>query len=126
MRMSVCFLPGNIKENYFRNVSSQCRFVTPINILLRVSKKDAYDVICYLLAACFNLNAFGYNKKINEFWGKKLNKEKCFLQFNLQINEINNATTNIVITPIVGTNVEFDKFIHSFNSYISVYNAARA
>jgi len=121
MRMSVCFLPGSIKETYFSNVS-QYRFVNPINTLISLSKKDAYDVICYLLAACFNLNAFGYNKKINEFWGKKLNKEKCFLQFNLQMNEIDINTTNILITPIVGTNCEFNKFIQSFNVCISIYN----
>lgn len=120
MRMSVCFMPFNIKETCL-NKTLPYRFVTPINILICLNKKDAYDVICYLMATSFKLNAFGYNKKINEFWGKKTNKEKCLLQFKLQINEININSSYIVITPIVGTIIDINKFIDYFIQCISVY-----
>ena len=120
MRMSVCFLPFNIKETYVKN-KNHYRFVTPINLMVCLNKKEAYDIICYLLSGSFNLNAFGYNKKINEFWGKKNNKEKCLLQFNLQINEVSINSSYIVITPTVGTVSEINKFICSFIKCISMY-----
>jgi hypothetical protein len=113
MRMTACFLPFNIKDINKKN-SLQIRFASPTNILVSLNKRDAYDKICYLMAASFKLNSFGYNKKINEFWGKRANKEKCLLQFNLQINEIDSNSSYIVITPIVGTVSEIDKFIDSF------------
>jgi hypothetical protein len=73
MRMSICFLPFNIKETSLKK-PTKYRLVTPINIFLCLSKKNAYDIISYLLSASFNLNAVGYNKNINEFWGKRTNK----------------------------------------------------
>jgi hypothetical protein len=73
------------------------------------------------MAANFKLNAFGYNKKINEFWGKRANKEKCLLQFKLQINEIDFNSSYVVITPIVGTVSEIDKFIDYFIQCTSTY-----
>ena len=120
MRMSVCFLPFNIKETSIKNIS-QFRFVTPINVLIGLNKKDAYDKICYLLAVSFKLNAFGYNKNVNEFWGKRTNKEKCILQFNLQINEVDIDRSYVVITPIVGTISDINKFISSFIQCIGIY-----
>jgi hypothetical protein len=120
MRMSVCFLPFNIKETSLKN-PSKYRLVTPINILVYLSKKDAYDKICYLLSASFNLNAVGYNKNVNEFWGKRTNKEKCLMQFNLQINEVDINASYIIITPIVGTTNDINKFIDSFIQCITLY-----
>jgi hypothetical protein len=120
MRMTACFLPFNIKESYVKN-PSKYRFVTPINILICLNKNDAYDVICYLMSASFKLNTFGYNKKINEFWGKRTNKEKCLMQINLQINEIDINSSYVVITPVVGTSYDINKFIDSFIQCIRTY-----
>jgi len=120
MRMTACFLPFNIKKINVKN-SLQYRFVTPINILIGLNKRDAYDKICYLMSASFKLNAFGYNKNVNEFWGKRTNKEKCLLQFNLQINEVDIDASYVIITPIVGTITDFNKLIDSIIQCISNY-----
>ena len=120
MRMSLCFLPFNIKETNLKNPSKYV-FVTPINILVYLSKNDAYDKMCYLLSASFQLNAFGYNKNDNEFWGKRTNKEKCLLQFYLQINEVDTNASYIIITLVVGTTYDINKFIDSFTQCISLY-----
>ena len=123
MRMSICFLPFNIKETSLKK-PTKYRLVTPINIFLCLSKKNAYDIISYLLSASFNLNAVGYNKNINEFWGKRTNKENCSLQFNLQINEVDINASYIIITPIVGTSNDIKQFINSFIQCISIYQKA--
>jgi hypothetical protein len=123
MRMSVCFLPCKIKEaTILKKNTTHYRFVQPIQLFINLNKIKIYDVICYLMSSCFSLNAFGYNKKKNEFWGKKINKESCFLQFNLQINEEKNNSSSIIISPIVGTEKDFLKIIEIFNECIFVYD----
>lgn len=122
MRMSVCFLPCKIKETTILKNTTLYRFVQPIQLFINLNKIQIYDVICHLMASCFSLNAFGYNKKNNEFWGKKINKESCFLQFNLQIHDEKNNASSIIISPIVGTEKEFLKIVEIFNECIFVYD----
>jgi len=43
------------------------------------------------------------------------------LQFNLQINELDIDRSYVVITPIVGTISDINKFITSFIQCISIY-----
>jgi hypothetical protein len=81
----------------------------------------AYDIICYLLTTSFNLNIVGYNKTTNEFYGKKTKQGSCLLQLNFKIVEDTNTTTNVIITPVVGSIRDIDKFIEIFNKRIYTY-----
>jgi hypothetical protein len=90
-------------------------------ILVNLSKSMAYDIICYLLTTSFNLNIVGYNKTANEFYGKKTKQGSCWLQLNFKIVEDTNTTTNVIITPVVGSIRDIDKFIEIFNKRIYTY-----
>jgi hypothetical protein len=72
------------------------------------------------LSVNLNVNAFGYNKKLNEFWGKKMNKNCCFLEFTIQIDEIDIDKSIIMITPIIGTSKHFDKLISEFDEHLLI------
>jgi uncharacterized membrane-anchored protein YitT (DUF2179 family) len=90
-------------------------------IVINLNKNMTYDILCYLLTNNFNLNIVGYNKITNEFYGKKTKKGSCLLQLNLKIIEATNNTTNILITPIIGSCNDIDKFIENFNKRIYTY-----
>ena len=90
-------------------------------ILINLNKSMVYDIIYYLLITYFNLNIVGYNKNMNEFYGKKIKKGFCVLQLNFKIIESTNTNTTITITPVIGTCQDIDKFIEIFNKKIYTY-----
>ena len=119
--MSICFLPCNIKEPIYIKNTLLYRVATPISLNIQLNKSKVYDIVCCIMSSCLDLDSFGYNKRINEFWGKKMKNGLCILHFSLRITEIYNIYSNIVITPIMGTNMIFNKFIETFHSCIYVY-----
>ena len=120
--MSLCLLESDIKEPKYIKNKPLCRLVSPKKILIHLNKNKLYDIICYLMSGGLNLNAYGYNKIENNFWGKKMKNKLCVLEFNLEIVELDNTCSYIIITPIIGTNQEFDKFIENFYNCIYIYN----
>lgn len=122
--MTTCFISYNIKESVYIKNKLLYRFVTPKKIFMHLNRDKTYEIICYIMSSCLQLNAYGYNKIENKFWGKKIKHKVCIFQFNLEIIEVDNTSSNIIITPIIGTIAEFGKFIDTFCDCIYIYNKA--
>ena len=121
MKKHMVYIPFIITDRKAFECKMLYRELTQEKILINLNKNMTYDIICYLLTTCFNLNIVGYNKTTNEFYGKKTKKGACLLQLNLKMIEATNNTTNIVITPVIGTYKDIDKFIKIFNKRIYTY-----
>ena len=104
------------KQNLFFNIIYSQTISANSNI------KNITEIISFLLSSKFNLKTYGYNKRENEYWGKKMDKNFCYLYFNIKICELNVSSCEIVITSLIDTNNEFKNFVNAFYSRIYAYN----
>jgi hypothetical protein len=91
-------------------------------ISINLNKKKLNEIIGVLLSSGFNLNTYGYNSGDNEYWGKKINKEECYLYFNIKIYETNMSVCKILISSLIGSYKEFNNFVNAFYKRIYAYN----
>jgi len=115
--MSVCFIPYNKNKTSMSSLL-KFRYITPITIRCNVNKDDVFETIKNNLQYNEEINAYGFNKKTNEFWCKKIINFENKLQINISIHVIDYSNSYITITPIVGTNVEISKTITSITKFI--------
>jgi len=104
------------KQNLFFNIIYSQTITANSNI------KNVTEIINFLLSSKFNLKTYGYNRRENEYWGKKMDNNLCYLYFNIKICELNVSSCEIVITSLIDTNNEFKNLVNMFYSRIYAYN----
>jgi hypothetical protein len=74
------------------------RYIQPITIICNVNIENLYEIIEKNLEYNDGLNIYGFNKKTQEFWGKKIIKSVNKLHFNLSIRKLDYSQSYITIT----------------------------
>jgi hypothetical protein len=60
------------------------------------------DIMNIILVDYCKVNVCGYNKSDDEYWGKKIKKNVCELQFQISVKNLGENISTVVITPIIG------------------------
>jgi|LauGreDrversion4_1035100.scaffolds.fasta_scaffold24268_1 hypothetical protein len=121
MRMSVCFLPIDLRQNITHPV--KFRYTQKLLIPCQISKNNLTEIMTVIFTN-YKFTAFGYNNRLDEFWCKKNKKSKaneCVIYFTLNILSINNNVSKLVITPLSGNDFEFDNLLNDINKSLHVY-----
>jgi hypothetical protein len=119
--MTVCFLPFEQTNMKHKMEKVKFRYIQPITIICNVNIEYLYEIIEKNLEYNDGLNVYGFNKKTQEFWGKKIIKSVNKLHFNLSIHKKDYSQSYITITPIVGTNLEIEKLLANITSFIRLF-----
>ena len=122
MRMSVCFLPIDVQIKISTTTNLKFRYTSQICIPCEISKSELMEIIQFIFTK-YKFSAFGYNKKLDEFHGKKSVRNICILHFTLSIHSINNNLSKLVITPLAGNELEIKKIIFSINNTLQLYQS---
>jgi len=119
-KMSLCFDQINIyafgprKKTYLKNIKK-------IYLKCNINKCHLNDIIEFSLSEYCNLTAFGYSNMSDEFWGKKINKNNYLLYFNLTVKSCSFESSEIIITPIFGSDEEIKNIIINIQKMIDLY-----
>lgn len=118
--MTVCFLPyQNNPKTTIKKV--RFRYIQPITLLCNIHIEQLYEIIVKNLEYNEDINVYGFNKKTNEFWGKRIIKSVNKLHFNLAIHKKDCSQSYIIITPIVGTDTEIEKLLDNITGFIRLF-----
>ena len=120
MKMSVCFIPFDLQKNLSSTSKINFRYTPKIFIPCAISKNYLMEIIEFTFIK-HKFSVFGYNNKLDEFWGKKNKKNKCILHFTLNIYSINNELSNLVITPLTGDDLEFKNLLNDINNSLNLH-----
>ena len=121
MRMSVCFKPCCFSSLTGREILP-FMYVKGLNIICNIGEDKLIDILHHILREKCNLNAFGFNKKDYEFWGKKFKKDKFSLHLTIKIKHIEPNWSIIIITPLVGNEKDYTKLICTIKDIINLHN----
>lgn len=114
IKMSLFNLYNNKYPYYCNKISSYI----PIQNSTMSFNLDHITIEKYTNNALSNLintiSVFGYSKKTNTYWCKKLNNNECMLHIELNITYTKNNQTLLTITPIIGANIYINNFIIQF------------
>ena len=100
--MSACLHPFNFKK-LTRSHVFKYRFLSKISIDCDIDKNKLSDIIQFSFSQKGDLSVFGYNTTSQEFWAKKIIKDEFLLHFTLSINSLGYESSNIIVTPILGS-----------------------
>ena len=120
--MSACFKPN--KFDHFGKKDSNkfdVLYIQEICIKCNIGKNKIFDIISYTLKKKGKFSAVGFNVTTQEFWAKKIKKDKFILHFTLNIKCSDFDTTRIVITPLVGDEKELQKLMQIINNTLQLY-----
>jgi hypothetical protein len=118
--MSACLHPINLK-NLTRSHKFKYRFLSKISIHCDIDRNKLSDIIQFSFSQKGDLSVFGYNTISQEFWAKKIIKDDFLLHFTLTINSIGYESSNIIITPILGSDKEIKNLVHNVKEMINLY-----
>jgi hypothetical protein len=118
--MSACLHPINIK-NLTRSHKFKYRFLSKISIHCDIDRNKLSDIIQFSFSQKGDLSVFGYNTTSQEFWAKKIIKDEFLLHFTLSINSLGYESSNIIVTPILGSDKEIKKLVHNIKDMINLY-----
>ncbi len=118
--MTACLHPINLK-NLTRSHRFKYRFLSKISIHCEIDKNKLYDIIQFSLSQKGDLSVFGYNTTCQEFWAKKIIKDDFLLHFTLSINSLGYESSNIIVTPILGSDKEIKNLVHNIKDMINLY-----
>ena len=118
--MTVCFLPYN--PNKMSRKKTFCfHYIKPIKLICSIKKEKICEVISEVLEHICDMNVFGFNKKTDEYWGKKIIKSESKLHFNLSIIKKDYNSSYIIITPILGTDNEINNLSLKITRFLKLY-----
>jgi hypothetical protein len=118
--MSACLHPINFK-NLTRSHKFRYRFLSKISIHCDIDKNKLSDIIQYTFTQKGHLSVFGYNTHSEEFWAKKITNNEFMLHFTLSINSLGYENSNIIVTPIIGSDKEIKNLVHEIKEIINLY-----
>ena len=120
--MAACFKPTNVKSySGLKDQISPFIYIQEICIKCNICNDSIFDIINFILKEKCDFSAFGFNIKTQEFWAKKIKKDKIILHFILNIKSSDSKKKEIIITPMVGHEREIIKIIQIINKTIQLY-----
>ena len=117
--MTVCYIPIAHKESDKENL--RFMYVTPTIFTIGINSINLSEIILKIFEEVSEFNVFGYNKLLNELWGKKMIKSKSNLHITLSISKINFSSSCIKIYPILGSQKEIKKIILKIIDRVRLY-----
>lgn len=118
--MTACLIPFSIK-NFNRKDIIRYRLIPKISISCDIDKNKLSDIIQFTFTQKGDLSVFGYNAQNKEFWAKKFIKDEFLLHFTLSINSLGHENSNIIVTPILGSDKEIRKLVSDIKEIINMY-----
>jgi hypothetical protein len=118
--MTACLIPFSIK-NFNRKDIIRYRLIPKISISCDIDKNKLSDIIQFTFTQKGDLSVFGYNAQNKEFWAKKIIKDEFLLHFTLSINSLGHENSNIIVTPILGSDKEIRKLVSDIKEIINMY-----
>ena len=76
------------------------------------------DIMNIILVDYCKVNVCGYNKSDDEYWGKKINKNVCELQFQISVKNLGENISTVVITPIIGGQKNINDLCKTVNEVV--------
>jgi len=122
MRMSVCFLPIDVQIKISTATNLKFRYTSQICIPCKIGKDKLMEIIQFIFIK-YKFSTIGYNKKLDEFHGKKSVRNVCILHFTVSVHSVNNNVSNLVITPLAGNDLEIKKIIYGINNTLQLYQS---
>ena len=121
--MTACLIPFCLKKITSRD-SLRYRIIPKISICCDIDKNKLSDIIQASFTQKGDFSVFGYNTHYDEFWAKKIIKDEFLLHFTLTVKSIGYENSNIIITPIVGSDKEIKNLLSHIKETIYLYKCS--
>ena len=118
--MSVCFNVINFNKSLTK-YDVKYRYANELIIIYPINKQSMCEIIQYMLSDYVNITVYGYSNELQELWGKQIKQNNLLLYFTMKICMIDNDTTKLIITPLVGDIIEYKKLTHIIKKYYIKY-----
>ena len=99
------FQSKNLKLNLNRSL------IYPV--YCNANKDKIIDIMNIMLVKYCRVDVCGYNKEINEYWGKKIKKNICELHFSISIMETQPNKSTVLIKVNVGSNETIETLLEN-------------
>jgi len=118
---------SHITTNNLRRLSRRMKIenihIPELLINCSINKFLLLDVIKFTFLQYCHFSVFGYNNQTDEFWAKKIINNKYLLYFTLKINYCDLNSSNIIIFPLVGDQLEFKNLLSLIQNNINLYQS---
>jgi hypothetical protein len=119
MRMMACFKPI-ILNSKFREKHA-VYYIPEMMFKCNINRDKLIEIIKFTFTEKGRYNAFGFNKTTEEFWAKKIIKDKFLLHFTLNVKYRSSDTSDIIINLFVADDKELTKLLSIVESIIILY-----
>jgi hypothetical protein len=92
-------------------------------VTCNIDKNILFDIIKYTFSY-YKLSVFGFNKKTDEFWAKKIVKDKNVLYFTINIKYYDCNFSYFILNPIVGKYDEYKNVLYEITENIELYKTS--
>ena len=82
-------------------------------VYCNANKDKILDIMNIMLVKYCRVDVCGYNKEINEYWGKKIKKNICELHFTISIMETQPNKSTVLIKVNVGSNENIETLLEN-------------
>jgi hypothetical protein len=118
--MTACLTPFSLKNLTSRS-ALRYRIISKISICCDIDKNKLSDILQFTFTQKGDLSVFGYNTHSEEFWAKKIIKDEFILHFTLHIKSNGYQNSNIILTPIIGSDKEIKKLVSDIKKIVNSY-----
>lgn len=89
-------------------------------VTCNINKNVLIDIIKYTFSY-YKFTVFGYNKQSDEFWAKKIVKDKNVLYFTINIKYYDSNLSYFILTPKIGKYIEYKNLLYEITENIELY-----
>jgi hypothetical protein len=115
--------PFNLKS-FSNRQKIKFKYIPDIKIKCCIEKELLIEIIKKKLVEYFNLSVFGYNNQFDEFWAKKIINDEYLLHFTMIITSSGYEKSNIIISPLVGSDKEINDLILKIIEILKLYDSS--
>jgi len=122
--MSICYYPAQYKPKFSNHKLERFRIINEIKLAYYLDNSILDKIMQRILTEFCESTVVGYNKYFDKYWCKKMNKGICEFHVELLIIFKGYEYTEIIITPLIGTNENIKKFVFDFHEAIQLYKTS--
>ena len=122
--MSVCFNSIDFNKSLTKSIVKY-RYANAITQIYPLNKYLICEILKFMLSDYINITVYGYSSEYEEFWGKQIKQNNLLIYFTIKFCIIDNNTTKIIITPLVGDVSEYKKLTHIIKKYYIKYKECK-
>jgi hypothetical protein len=122
--MSVCYYPVQQKSTSSNNKLERFRIINEINLTYNLDKSVFDKIMQRVLIEFCESTVLGYDRYLDKYWCKKINKGICKLHVEIIVNFKDYDFSEIRIIPLVGINDDIKTFIFDFHESIQIYKTS--